>query len=427
VGFAPAAAEGRVSILMADDEPKNLMALEAVLEGLGQNLVKASSGKEALRCLMREDFAVILLDVQMPEMDGFETAALIRSRDRSRFTPIIFLTAVGKTEREVFRGYEVGAVDYLLKPFAPEILRYKVGVLVELHQKTEQVKSLNAELQRRALGLEEANRKLQDENSVRRRAEEELRQLNQHLEQRVLERTRSLEQRGKELARSNQELAQFAAVASHDLQEPLRTMSTSLQLLEANNRGKLDGQDEENITAVLDSARRMRQLINDVLTFSQVGGEELTFEKVDCKSLVDKVLMQLKEMTAERGAEISVGALPELSVEPSLLGQVFQNLIANALKFCRESPPRVEIGAEEAAGEWRFWVKDNGIGIQPAHFDKLFKLFRRLHPRDEYPGSGLGLSICKKIIERHGGKIWLESTPGKGSTFYFSLPSSGNP
>jgi two-component system sensor histidine kinase/response regulator len=392
-------AEGlqKVSILMVDDEPKNLLALEAVLEGLGQNLVKAHSGKEALRCLMREDFAVILLDVQMPEMDGFETAAMIRSREKSRYTPIIFLTAVGKTEADMFHGYEVGAVDYMLKPFAPEILRYKVRVLIELHQKSEQILRLNFELK----------------------------QLNSSLETRVQERTAALEERSAELSRSNQELTQFAAVASHDLQEPLRTMSTYLQLMGQNSKSQMAVDDQESMSVVLDSAKRMRQLISDLLAFSQVGKGQWRPENVDCNLLVARILDQLKDLIGESHARISVAQLPSVTAEPLLLSLVFQNLIGNALKFCKDEAPRVELGVDAAKNEWTFWIRDHGIGISPMHFQRIFNLFKRLHTRDEYPGSGLGLSICKKIVERHGGKIWLESELGKGSTFYFTLPSKG--
>jgi two-component system sensor histidine kinase/response regulator len=383
----PKAAGGKVKILMVDDEPKNLLALEAVLESLGQDLVRADSGKEALRSLVKDDFAVILLDVQMPEMDGFEFAAMIRSREKSRYIPIIFLTAVGKTEAEMFRGYEVGAMDYLLKPFAPEILRHKVRLLVELHQKSAEILQLNFDLNDANLGLE----------------------------RRVAERTA-------DLLRSNQELDQFAAVASHDLQEPLRTLSTYLQLFRENNHGQFSEEDREFMDVVLDSAKRMRSLINDLLAFSQVGQREPQLQQVDCASLVKKILAMLANVIEETGAKVTVGPLPTVAAEPQLLGQVFQNLIENALKFHVGQGPAVELSCSESAGTWVFEVKDNGIGINPEHFEKIFKLFQRLHTHDDYPGTGLGLSICKKVIERQGGKIWLESVPGQGTAFYFSLP-----
>lgn len=387
----------QTKILIVDDEASNLLALEAVLDGMEIQLVRAYSGKEALRHLLRDDFAVILLDVQMPGMDGLETAAMIRERALSRYTPIIFLTAAGRTETEIFRGYEMGAVDYLVKPLIPEILRQKVRVMVDLFRMNVEIKRLNLELQ----------------------------ETNVDLESRVRDRTAALEAQSLELARSNQELAQFATAASHDLQEPLRTLSTYLQLLGKNNWGRLSADDQEIFGVVLDSARRMRQLIIDLLAFSQIGAGDRKTGQVDCGTLVEKVLDQIKEMVKERGAKISVGPLPVLNAEAVLLGQVFQNLIGNALKFQKGGAPVVEVSARHEQEGWVFGVRDEGIGIAPEHSGKIFELFGRLHARDDYPGNGLGLSLCKKVVERHGGSIWLDPAPGKGSTFYFSIPHQG--
>lgn len=387
----------KAKLLIVDDEPKNLVALEAVLEGLGVQLLRAISGKDALRHLLKDDFAVILMDVQMPGMDGFDTAALIRDRERSRHTPIVFLTAAGRSEAEIARGYEMGAVDYLTKPFSPAILRQKIKVLVDLFLLNAEIKRLNAELTEANVGLE----------------------------RRVDERTKALEARSQDLTRSNQELAQFAAVASHDLQEPLRTLSTYLQLLARNNQGRWGGEDQEIMDVVLGSARRMRQLISDLLAFSQIGLGERKPGQVDCALLVSRVLDQIKEMVEERGAKITVGPLPVLNAEPLLLSQVFQNLIGNALKFQKGAAPIVEVSSRLEADRWVFGVRDEGIGIAPEHGEKIFKLFGRLHGRDEYPGNGVGLSLCKKVVERHGGDIWLDPAPGKGSTFYFSIPHKG--
>jgi signal transduction histidine kinase len=387
----------KIKILMVDDEPKNLLELENVLESLGHELVRAHSGAEALKRLAQNDFAVILLDVQMPEMDGFETATKIRSQEKFRISPIVFLTELGKSEAEMFRGYEVGAVDYLLKPFSPNILRYKVRGLVELHQNAAEIKWLNLDLLK----------------------------ANADLEFKVQERTEALEDRGKALARSNQELAQFAAVASHDLQEPLRTLTTYLQLIQKNNESSLNEEDAGFMDIVISSAKRMRQLINDLLSFSQIAGGDRKLESVDCGGLVHAIHGNLKKMFEEKGAEITVGALPTLPAESQLLQQVFQNLIENALKFYKGLGAKIEVTAHEKGAFWVFRVKDDGIGIAPEHFDKIFKIFQRLHTRDEYSGSGMGLSICKKIVERHGGEIWLDSAPDLGSTFYFSIPSKG--
>lgn len=421
--------EAPVNILLVDDEPANLLALEAVLEGLGHSLVKAHSGEEALRHLMRQDFAVILLDVLMPGMNGFETASLIRQRDRSRLTPIIFLTAVGKTEAEMFEGYAVGAIDYLFKPFHPQVLRSKIAVLVDLYRKSEEVRRLNEELKRRAGELETLNLMLKKENEMRKRTEEELRvseeelkNLNTSLEAQVLERTSAVEERSRQLLKSNEELQQFAYVASHDLQEPLRTIISYLQLLEERLKEKLDAEGREFMGFVVNSAKHMRDLIQGLLEYSRVGSQKHPFQKVDCGSVLEKVMEQLKVSLGEKNAHVEVQPLPEVFGDPLLLAMLFQNLIANAVKFCKNGAPEVQVGSRKGEGEWLFWVKDNGIGIDPKYFDRIFVIFQRLHNREEYPGTGLGLAVCKKTVERHGGRIWVESEPGKGATFYFTLP-----
>jgi len=421
--------EAPVNILLVDDLPANLLALEAVLESLGQNLVKTRSGEEALRHLIRMDFAVILLDVMMPGMNGFEMAALIRQRDRSRHTPIIFLTAVGKTETEMFRGYALGAIDYLVKPFVPEILRSKVSVLIDLYRKTEEVRHLNDELKSRAQELETLNLMLKSENEIRKRTEEELRgsrevlkNLNVNLEARIGERTAALETRGLQLTRTNEELEQFVYASSHDLQEPLRTMTSFLQLLERRNHDKLDEESLRFIEFAIKCSGNMRALINGLLEYSRVTLKEKTFRNVDCNLVVSRILEQLNAAITESGAKLECLPLPEVYGEEILLGQLFQNLIGNALKFRGERSPEVEVGAEKREGEWLFWVEDNGIGIEPRFFEQIFRLFQRLHGREEYPGAGLGLAVCRKTVELHGGKIWCESEFGKGSCFYFTLP-----
>jgi two-component system sensor histidine kinase/response regulator len=430
---SPRLAESKVNILLVDDAPANLLALEALLDDLGQNLVRANSGEEALRQLLRQDFAVILLDVKMEGMDGFETAELIRKREKSRYTPIIFLTA--HQEFPMRKGYELGAVDYLIKPLVPEILRAKVRGFVELSHKTEQVK-------RQAERLRQAER----EEFERRLAEEKLRQteeryreiarLNTELEQRVVARTRELEEANQGLARevaerqraasalerSNRDLEQFAYVASHDLKEPLRKMRIYLELLQRRYQGRLEAEADQYIQLAVQASARMRALVNDLLAYARVGSNERPLERIDCSEVLQQALANLQTVIEEKHAQVTHDRLPVVKGDAIQLVQLFENLVSNALKFNQAQAPSVHVGVERQDDHWRFSVRDNGIGIDPRYAERIFIIFERLHSQEEYPGTGIGLAICKRIVERHHGCIGVESEPGKGATFWFTLP-----
>jgi two-component system, sensor histidine kinase and response regulator len=398
----------RVKILLVDDREANLLTLESVLEDLGQEIVKATSGREALRHVLKDDFAVILLDVKMPEMDGFDTAALIRERERSRYTPIVFLTA-HKDEEHVFRGYYAGAVDFLYKPINPEVLRSKVSVFVDLSLKSEM-------LRQQADILRTRNAELEDLVKQRREAEERVLALNAELESRVKARTA-------DLSRSNDELRQFAYAASHDLKEPLRTIASYAQLLGQRYSDRLDENGREFLNYVTEAVRRMDMLLSDLLTYSQhLGAAAATLQNVSSEAVIAGVLMNLHASIKDTGAKVTHDPLPEVSSDFAQLSQVFQNLVSNAIKYRRSGvTPEVHISAREETGDWLFSVRDNGSGIDAAYTEQVFGIFKRLHGR-EYPGTGMGLAICKKIVERHGGRIWVESTPGEGSTFFFTIP-----
>ena len=235
----------------------------------------------------------------------------------------------------------------------------------------------------------------------------------------------ALARQARELARSNAELEQFAYIASHDLQEPLRMVTAYTQLLAKRYEGKLDADAQEFIGYAADGATRMQELISDLLAYSRVGTEGKEFEPTDCEVVLDRTLSNLQGAIDESGAVVGHDALPTVLADPLQMGQLLQNLVGNAIKYRNERAPEVHVGAERDGDEWRISVRDNGIGIAPEHRERVFVVFQRLHSRDEYPGTGIGLGLCKKIVERHEGRIWVESEVGKGSTFFFTVPLRG--
>ncbi|PYR01653.1 MAG: hypothetical protein DMF97_07060 [Acidobacteria bacterium] len=248
--------------------------------------------------------------------------------------------------------------------------------------------------------------RIEEQNQEQIRAEEQLRALTT------------------ELARSNKELEQFAYVASHDLQEPLRMVSSYTQLLEQRYRGRLDSDAHEFINYAVDGARRMQRLINDLLEFSRVNTRGKALQPVNANDVLGTVRANLSAAIDDAGALVTNEELPTVMIDPTQLGQLLQNLIGNAIKFHGAGPPRVHVAACEREGEWVFAVKDNGIGIEPEYFDRIFVIFQRLHVAADYPGTGIGLAVCKRIVERHGGRIWVESESGAGATFSFTVPKS---
>jgi signal transduction histidine kinase len=377
-------------VLLVDDNQQSLLALEAILEGSDRRIVKATSGEEALKHLLEQEFAVILLDIKMAGIDGYETAKMIREREKTRDVPIIFLTSYNKADAHIAKGYAYGAVDYIIKPVVPETLRSKVAVFIELARRT-------AALRQKNLQLEAAEGALQ-------------------------ERTRELAERVEELARSNAELERFAYVASHDLKEPLRMVTSYTTLLARRYKGKLDSDADEFINYAVDGAVRMEQLIQDLLLYSRAGIRDWCFKPVDCEVVLAHALANLQTALKETGALVTHDLLPTVQGDDTQLVQVFQNLIGNGIKFRGEVTPCIHVSIKDQKTEWVVGIQDNGIGIDPEYADRIFVIFQRLHSRADYPGNGIGLAICKKVIENHGGRIWLKSVPGKGATFYFTIP-----
>jgi PAS domain S-box-containing protein len=238
----------------------------------------------------------------------------------------------------------------------------------------------------------------------------------------VLKTQKELKETLEELKRSNAELEQFAYIASHDLQEPLRMVSSFTQLLEKKYKDELDDEAREYINFAVDGAKRMQVLINDLLAFSRVTSKTVDFTEIDLKELLGEVMFNLELDIEETNAQITCDTLPEIVGDYSQILRIFQNIIANSLKYRSEETPKVNISAHKEQGYWLFSIEDNGIGIEPQYFGQVFQIFRRLHTQDEYEGTGIGLAITKRIVERHRGNIWVESELGKGSTFYFTIP-----
>ena len=381
----------QATLLLVDDRPENLLTLEAVLEPLGHRMVRASSGEEALKVLLTDDVSVILLDVQMPGLDGFDTAEHIKARERTRDIPILFLTALSRESHHAERGYASGAVDYIAKPFDPVLLRAKVSVFVQLHLSTQQVKAQRELL---AVRLDE-----------RYQAEE------------------TLAQQAKELERSNAELESFAYVASHDLQEPLRVVGGYLELLAD---GDLDPAAADLVARAAKATDAMSSLVKALLAYSRVTSGAHEFEAVALDDVVADALVNLGEQVAESEADLTIRSLPTVRGDRAQLTSLFQNLLSNAMKFTEGTGPRVCVEAERVNGngEWLVSVHDDGIGIDPADAERVFAMFQQVSSRDRYPGAGIGLATCRRIAERHGGRIWVEPRHGGGTTVRVVLPEA---
>jgi signal transduction histidine kinase len=403
-------------ILIVDDREDNLLSMETILASDKYQIVKANSGHQALKILLKEqDFTLILMDVQMPILSGFETASMIYEREKLKKIPIIFITAHSYNDEIIYEGYKAGAVDYIYKPVKPELLKAKVAVFVDLYSKTET-------LILQELRLKAANKDLEKEVKERKQSEKKVKKLNEEL----LENIHTLEN-------ANAELARFAYMTSHDLQEPLRKIQMFGDLLQSRYQKLIDEKGRYYIEGMQKGSERLQTLIKDILTYSKVTENNTYFTKANLNTIINEILVDFELRIEELGAKISVGKLPELYVNAVQISQLFQNLISNALKFSRKNiSPEITISCEmgnpipefqeNGTGYCTLYFKDNGIGFDESYLDQIFTLFRRLNNRSEYEGTGIGLAICKKIVEHHKGFISARSELGKGSTFIISLP-----
>jgi PAS domain S-box-containing protein len=523
----------KVNILMVDDQPAKLLSYEVILSELGENLIKAGSGREALEHLLKTDIAVVLMDVSMPEIDGFELADLIRQHPRYQKTAIIFISAVHLTDLDQVKGYARGAVDYISVPVIPELLRAKVSIFAELYRKTQQLEWLNHELEQRVVErtaawqasmvrlreseesfraifdnagigisvLDQEARMLRvnatmqemfgysegealnmalsalthpddvmsdsvafqdvcagllDRYQIEKRYYRKDGQLlwgrftatsikdtagqphyvigmlediteRKQAEEELQRRATALQWLNTELEHSNRELDAFAYIASHDLKEPLRGLHHFSQFLLEDHADRLTEDGVDKLRTLMRLTQRMGSLLESLLRYSYLGRTELAMEEIDIHKVVEETVELLAARLHASKVDVRIPArLPSVQADRVYVGEIFNNLIVNAIKYNDKAEKWVEIGCEAShEGSTQspvFYVRDNGIGIALQHHEAIFRIFRRLHGREEYGGgTGAGLTIVRKIVERHGGRIWLVSQPGMGSTFYFTL------
>jgi light-regulated signal transduction histidine kinase (bacteriophytochrome) len=410
--------EPKIKILLVDDRESNLLSMEAIFSPEGYHLSKANSGREALKILLKEsDFTMILMDVEMPDLNGFETASLINQREKLKHIPIIFITAHSYGDENIVKGYKTGAVHYIYKPIQPDLLRAKVSVFAELYKK-------NHQLLQQEQKLKVMNKSLEIEVKDRIASEERVKELNKQL-------LKNIEQ----LESTNKELDQFAFIASHDLQEPLRKIRTFSDRIASKFGDTLNEEGKLYVDKMQAACARMQNLINDILSFSKIAISKEALVYTNMNELLEEVVADMDLQIQEKNALIVIEKLPDLYVYPNLIKPLFQNLINNSLKYSRKGIiPEVIITAnvESSKGHsdklqvnnyCRIQISDNGVGFEQQYAEQIFTMFKRLHGNSEYEGTGIGLAICKKIVEEHQGYISAKSSLNNGTVFTISLPA----
>ncbi|NJO80322.1 MAG: response regulator [Cyanobacteria bacterium RM1_2_2] len=359
----------KADILIVDDTPDNLRVLSAMLTNRGYEVRKALNGQRAIASVHSEPPNLILLDIKMPEMDGYEVCKQLKAAPRTCEVPIIFISALDDALDKV-RAFAAGGVDYVTKPF--------------------------------------------QEAEVLARIEHQLRI--QRLQHQLVE-------QNKELLRSNRELEQFAYVVSHDLQQPLQSVTGFVKLLQLKYEPMLDRMAQDYLNRIHETGSRMQRLIQDLLTYAQVDKQEQEFQMIDCNQIFDQVLDNLQEAIITKHATITHDILPVVQGNEIQLIQLFQNLIGNGIKFVPfDVNPKIHVSVIQQKNQWQIGIQDNGIGIKAENYEQIFEIFQRVHSAETYTGTGIGLATCKKIVEQHKGQIWVTSQLGEGTTFYFTLP-----
>jgi signal transduction histidine kinase len=404
-----------VKLLLVDDRPENLLALEAILEPLGQILIRANSGPDALKHVLAEDFAAILLDVQMPGMNGFEVAEIIKSREKSRTIPIIFLSAISKEDAYVFKGYSMGAVDYVFKPFNPDILRSKVAVFVDLYLKQSEIQrqaDLLRESQKRELELEHRTSLLEAEA----RSAAKLSQMNDELHRRQIALEQAMGARNR-----------FYASMSHELRTPINAVIGYSTLMLDNIYGPLNAKQKEGLQRTLKAARHLLELVNDVLDLSKIeaGKIELSLQPVMFPALIEDLFVTVRPLADEYGSTLALTMESDpfnIVSDPRRVRQILLNLLSNAIKFGEGKPIRVVCKQCDDKGV-EMEVVDEGVGIANEDITRIFEEFVQVS-ESKQPGTGLGLPISRRLAQLLDGSLTVCSTPGQGSAFRLTLPAS---
>jgi two-component system, sensor histidine kinase and response regulator len=369
--------ENKPKILLVDDRVENLIALETVLQDMNVELIKATSGNEALKQTLHHNFALALIDIQMPEMDGYELAGILREEEKTANLPFIFISGVFTDNLNVFKGYDKGAFSFITKPFQPEILLNKVKLFVNNYRNESLLKQLNEDL----------------------------------------------EEKNSELNFLNKELESFTYSVSHDLRAPLRAINGYSGILLEEHVEETSPEIKKLLNIINVNAKKMGDLIDNLLSFSKLGKQEIKKGDVDANFLIQSVIEDIKSSGEGKTVCWTINKLHSCYGDYGLLKQVFINLVSNAVKYSgKRDKPAIEIGSELTETECIYYIKDNGTGFDMKYADKLFGVFQRLHKPSEFEGTGVGLAIVQKIVNRHGGRVRAESQVNKGAKFYFAIP-----
>ena len=399
-------------VLIVDDIRANIIALKKTLELHDIDVDTAESGEEALKKILKTNYCLVIMDVQMPGLDGFEVVKILSGNKRTKDIPVIFLSALNIEKKYIFKGYETGAVEYITKPVDSDLLILKVKTFIKIYEQQNELKGIKDLLSK--------------EIKIRKEAQD-------NLEIKIAERTKELVLKNEELELRNHELQQFSWVVSHDLNEPIRKIQIFIKIIKELYLTS-DEKAIDYVDRTIKSAERMQTLITDLLAYSRLSSQ-VKPETTDLNVVLQEVLSDFDYLIERKNATIKTSELPTIDSIPSQLRQVFQNLIGNALKFSQNTDnPLIEITSEliadksfdsPAAPEGKFCriiVKDNGIGFDEIYLDRIFIIFQSLNDRQKYEGTGIGLAIAKKIIEKHNGLITAKSKIGEGASFIIILP-----